>query len=57
MASKRTATTSLGEQLIRCRDRIEAKKNKFIDNIYGALIRGRDRMEKTDYKLPETKSE
>ncbi len=57
MTSKRTTTTSLGEQLIRGRDRIEAKKNKFIDNIYGALIRGRDRMEKTDSKLPETKSE
>ena len=56
MTSKRTTTTSLGEQLIRGRDRIEAKK-KFIDNIYGALIRGRDRMEKTDSKLPETKSE
>ncbi len=57
MAYRRTANTSLGEQLIRGRDRIEAKKSKFIDNIYGALIRGRDRMEKTDYKLPETKSE
>ena len=42
-----------GEFFAYCQD----LKNKFIDNVYGALIRGRDRMEKTDYQLPETKSE
>ena len=48
---------ALAEQLIRGRDRIEAKRKKQIAKIYGALIRGRDRMAKTDYKLPETKNE
>ena len=57
MASKRIANVSLGEQLVRGRDRIEEKKNKFIDNVYGALIRGRDRLEKTDYQLSKTNSE
>ena len=56
MISKRTDSPSLAEQLILGRERIE-KKKKMLDNIYNALIRGRDRLEQTDYKLPETKSE
>ena len=55
MISKRTDSPSLAEQLILGRERIEEKK--MLDNIYDALIRGRDRLEQTDYKLPETKSE
>ena len=57
MISKRTDSPSLAEQLILGRERIEKKRKKMLDNIYDALIRGRDRLEQTDYKLPETKSE
>lgn len=57
MISKRTDSPSLAEQLILGRERIEEKRKKMLDNIYNALIRGRDRLEQTDYKLPETKSE
>lgn len=38
-----TDPASLTEQLIRGRDRKEKERKKMIDNIYGALSRGRDR--------------
>lgn len=45
MDSKHASAVSLGEQLIRGRDRAEKRKKTMLNSIYHALIRGRDKFE------------
>ncbi len=45
MDSKHASAVSLGEQLIRGRDRAEKRKKTMLNSIYHALIRGRDKSE------------
>lgn len=49
MDSKRASAVSLGEQLIRGRDRLEKRKKNMLDSIYHALIRGRDKSEEWNF--------
>ena len=49
MDSKHASAVSLGEQLIRGRDRLEERKKNMLNSIYHALIRGRDKFEKWNF--------